>query len=85
MRGIRLEQNRCYVGATTSIEDLKNSPIMSTFFPKMPAYFQRIAATPIRHRATLGGNLVNASPIGDLTIFFLALGAHIILSQSEIG
>jgi len=84
LRGIRVEQNRCYVGATTSIEDLKNSPIMSAFFPKMPEYFQRIAATPIRHRATVGGNLVNASPIGDLTIFFLALGAHIILSQSEM-
>ena len=30
--------------------------------------------------ATVGGNLVNASPIGDLTIFFLALDARITLS-----
>jgi xanthine dehydrogenase small subunit len=30
--------------------------------------------------ATVAGNLVNASPIGDLTIFFLALDAHLTLN-----
>ncbi len=34
-------------------------------------------ARPIRNRATLGGNLVNASPIGDLAPVLLALGASV--------
>lgn len=32
--------------------------------------------------ATLAGNFVNASPIGDFTIFFLALDAQLILSDA---
>ena len=30
--------------------------------------------------ATIAGNFINASPIGDFTIFFLALDAHLTLS-----
>ena len=33
--------------------------------------------------ATVGGNLVNASPIGDMTIFFLALDAQLTLSDGQ--
>jgi xanthine dehydrogenase small subunit len=33
--------------------------------------------------ATIAGNFVNASPIGDLTIFFLALDAQLILSNGK--
>ena len=34
-------------------------------------------ARPIRNRATLGGNLANASPIGDMAPVLLALGASL--------
>ena len=73
LKGIRIEKNHCYIGATTTVEEIKNSPIIQAFFPKMMPYFKLIAATPIRHQATVGGNIVRASPIGDLTIFFLVL------------
>jgi xanthine dehydrogenase small subunit len=33
--------------------------------------------------ATIAGNFINASPIGDLTIFFLALDAQLILSDGK--
>jgi xanthine dehydrogenase small subunit len=33
--------------------------------------------------ATMSGNLVNASPIGDMTIIFIALNAEIVLSNGE--
>ena len=36
-----------------------------------------------RNMATMAGNLVNASPIGDMTIFFLALNAEIVLSNGK--
>jgi xanthine dehydrogenase small subunit len=38
-----------------------------------------IASWQIRNRSTVGGNLVNASPIGDVTILMLALGAEVVL------
>ncbi len=38
---------------------------------------------PIRNSATVGGNIINASPIGDMTIFFLALNASVVLSNGN--
>ncbi|MBC8487328.1 MAG: FAD binding domain-containing protein, partial [Bacteroidetes bacterium] len=70
-----------YIGAMTTVEDIKTSTTIKKIFPSIDKYFKLIASTPIRHRATLGGNIINASPIGDLTIFFLALNASIVLSN----
>ena len=36
----------------------------------------------IRNRATIGGNLANASPIGDLAPVLLALDAHVVLASA---
>lgn len=45
---------------------------------------QRFGATQVRNQGTVGGNIANASPIGDLPPLFLALGAEIVL-ESEQG
>ena len=38
--------------------------------------FERLLASPlVRERATIGGNIANASPVGDLTAMLIALGA----------
>ncbi|RZL02311.1 MAG: (2Fe-2S)-binding protein, partial [Hymenobacter sp.] len=42
-----------------------------------------VSSTPIRNMGTVAGNFVNASPIGDLTIIFLALGAEVILADAN--
>jgi xanthine dehydrogenase small subunit len=42
-----------------------------------------IASLPIRNCATIGGNIINASPIGDMTIFFLALNASLVLNDGK--
>ncbi|RLC18234.1 MAG: hypothetical protein DRI57_08720 [Deltaproteobacteria bacterium] len=80
---IRIEKNRCHVGATTTMEVIKNSPVMRELFPKIEKYFDKIASTPIRSRATIGGNIVSASPIHDLSIFFLGLGASVDLYDGQ--
>jgi xanthine dehydrogenase small subunit len=41
-----------------------------------------VSSTPIRNMATLGGNFVNASPIGDMTVWFLALDSSILISST---
>ncbi len=41
------------------------------------------AARQIRNRATVGGNLATASPVGDLAPVFLALGAHVRLISAS--
>jgi xanthine dehydrogenase small subunit len=43
----------------------------------------RIASVQIRRRATVGGNLVNASPIGDLAVLCLALGVELSIVREK--
>jgi xanthine dehydrogenase small subunit len=80
---IKVEHNLCHVGAATTFEMINDSAVLNKSFPKLKNYFDLIASLPIRNSATVGGNIINASPIGDLTIFFLALNAAVVLSDGK--
>jgi xanthine dehydrogenase small subunit len=69
------------VGAATdlvSIEDWSAGAL--PVWHRMLRYF---GSRQIKHRATLGGNLVNASPIGDNAPVMLALDAVMVVAGSE--
>ena len=68
------------VSGSATVADLMTSAVMNQYFPNLHTQFSSI---PIRNMATVAGNLVNASPIDDLTIWFLALDATVILSNGE--
>ncbi len=53
------------IGALTSIESLKRSATIRRHFPALAMAADNFAGVQIRHRATIGGNIVNASPAGD--------------------
>ncbi len=77
---IRKEGNKCILGPSVTVSDLKNSSIINEVFPDFQRYAKLISSTPIRNMATIAGNFINASPIGDFTIFFLALDAEVTLT-----
>ncbi|MBN8826551.1 MULTISPECIES: FAD binding domain-containing protein [unclassified Spirosoma] len=81
LQGIWQDRNQCWIGPSTTVSDLVESPVMQHYFPDFKAYTKLVSSTPIRNMATLGGNFINASPIGDFTIIFLALDAVITLSD----
>ena len=83
LKGIRFENGQCIVGASVTVTDFSESPLIRSFFPDLKKYIKLISSTPIRNMATIAGNLVNASPIGDMTVFFLALDATILLHNSN--
>src|SRR6185503_251194 len=58
-------------------------PVMQQHFPHLADHIKLVSSTPIRNIATVGGNLINASPIGDLTIFLLALDAMLTFSNGD--
>ena len=72
-----IEGNNCFVDARTTISEIKSSAILKKYFPQFEDYFQYFGSLPIRNRATVGGNIINASPIGDMTNFLLALDAQL--------
>ncbi|MCJ7554726.1 MAG: FAD binding domain-containing protein, partial [Ignavibacteriaceae bacterium] len=78
---IKVDKNVCSVGTGTTFEMINNSPVFQKHFPRLKNYFNLIASLPIRNSATVGGNIINASPIGDMTIFFLALNASVVFSN----
>jgi xanthine dehydrogenase small subunit len=82
LNGIRKEGNVCIIGPSATVSDLLNSSVINEAFPSFPVYAKLVSSTPIRNMATIAGNFVNASPIGDLTIFFLALDAQLTLTPS---
>lgn len=84
LKGIEEEGGRCVIGGAATVTDLMESPVIRTAFPRLDHYTHLISSTPIRNIATVAGNFVNASPIGDLTIFFLALDAQLLLSDGKL-
>lgn len=82
LKGISIQENKCIIGSASTATDLIESSILRDYFPEISKFIKLVASTPVRNMATLGGNLVNASPIGDFTIFFLALDAQIILDNN---
>jgi xanthine dehydrogenase small subunit len=61
--------------------EIMESPLMHAIFPRLREHLKLVSSTPIRNMATLAGNVANASPIGDLTIWLLALNARLQLSD----
>ena len=80
LRGIRDTGEYIEIGASATVTDLLVSPVMQGVFPDLYKHLKLVSSTPIRNMATLAGNFVNASPIGDMTVWFLALDASIDLS-----
>lgn len=83
LRGISTRNGRVHVGALTTFEDFLQHPHINAILPEIRAYMFLIASYQIRNRATLGGNIINASPIADMTILFLALRADLVLQEGE--
>lgn len=65
------------VGATTTIADLLKSPIIKKRAPVLWAACSQFAGPVVRNRATVGGNLVDASPAADTAVPLLALKAQV--------
>jgi xanthine dehydrogenase small subunit len=71
------------LSATVTAEDLKRAPVLREILGDVSPFIDLICSQPIRERATIAGNMVNASPIGDMTILFLALDAELIVRGAD--
>lgn len=83
LQGIRQQDNRCIIGASATVSDIIDCDFFREKIPEISGFIKLVSSTQIRNIATIAGNFVNASPIGDLTIFFLALDAQLILSNGK--
>ena len=80
---VRVEGDVLRVGGAVTIEDFRLSPTVRRHFPALERDFLLHSSAILRNKATLAGNVVNASPIGDATIILLALDARLVIAGEK--
>ncbi len=71
------------VGALTTFEEFGQHPDIQAIMPRMDHYLHLIASLQLRVRATLSGNILNASPIGDMSNLLLALDTTLVFHDGR--
>jgi xanthine dehydrogenase small subunit len=69
------------IGAAATYQDAL--PALENHYPDLGAMIRRIGSRQIRNRGTIGGNIANASPIGDMPPALLALDATLVLRRGD--
>ncbi|MFZ4681872.1 MAG: xanthine dehydrogenase molybdopterin binding subunit [Terrimicrobiaceae bacterium] len=82
LQTIRRTDSHWEIGGSVTLTRIEES--LAGEYPAIDHMLRLFAARQIRNRATLGGNLVTASPIGDSAPVLLILDAEVVL-RSEAG
>lgn len=77
-RDIRLEDGWLRIGARTTMTDLLRDEQIQRDFTALAEAAAYVGSVQIRNRATLAGNICNASPAADTAPALLAFGARVI-------
>jgi CO/xanthine dehydrogenase FAD-binding subunit len=71
------------IGASVSCSRLANHPAVAGRLPMLVASARQTGSVAIQNRATLGGNIMNASPAADNPPVLLAYGARLTLASTR--
>lgn len=82
MQSVEILEDQLVLGAATPLTDCYQA--LAQEYPDFGELLHRFASLQIRNQGTLGGNIANASPIGDSPPLLIALGAKIQLRQGNI-
>ncbi|MDB6443352.1 xanthine dehydrogenase small subunit [Pseudomonas sp. 21TX0197] len=82
LKRIERFDDRLEIGAATALSDCYEA--LQAEYPDFGELLQRFASLQIRNQGTLGGNIGNASPIGDSPPLLIALGAQIVLCKGQV-
>jgi xanthine dehydrogenase small subunit len=67
------------LGATLKLEDAV--PVLGAIHPDLSELLRRFGSKQVRVSGTVGGNIANGSPIGDLAPALIALGGRVVLRK----
>ncbi len=76
LKDIRINKNQMEIGAMVTHTQLEKSEDIKKYFPILSEAAADIGSPQIRNRGTIGGNIVNASPAGDLLAPLMAYDAQ---------
>jgi len=81
--GIKKVGDNIEIGAGTTIEELKNNDLIKKHFNALWQSTTEFGSVQIRNRATIGGNICNASPAGDTLPALYAFNANLRLQNKN--
>jgi xanthine dehydrogenase small subunit len=82
LKMVAIENEHLIIGAAAPYRAFES--LLSSHFPEFGAMLLRLGSRQIRNNGTLGGNIANASPIGDTPPVLIALGTELQMA-SESG
>lgn len=80
LRGIRSNEVGLDIGAAVTFDELRQSPDVQRVCPILAEAAAVVGGWQIQNRATIGGNIANASPAGDSLPVLLALNARVVVA-----
>ncbi len=83
LRGIALDGDALSFGALTTYTAIRRSAVCRELLPALVEAAATVGAAQIQNRGTLGGNIANASPAGDMLPILLATDATIVVGSAR--
>lgn len=77
LKKIEIGHGEVHIGALVTFSELLESTIIKESFALLVEAAQQVGGPQIRNQGTVGGNIITASPAGDLLPPLLALGASV--------
>lgn len=83
LKGVSRENGEIVIGACTTLSEIADDSVIREMAPVLADAAGRVACPQVRNRATIGGNLCNASPAADTAVPLILLDA--VLELAVIG
>ena len=81
LRDIEDQGDHLRIGAMANHVDVRRA--LAAISPQLDELMRRFGGEQVRNAGTIGGNIANGSPIGDLPPALIALGARLVLRRGE--
>ena len=83
LEGIEKKEDKIFIGSSTTLNEILNSYQIQNNIPILIKAIKTMSSEQVRNRATIGGNIGNASPAGDTITPLIVLGAEIEIFSPE--
>ena len=81
LSGTSVKGDTCRIGALTTVSEIMADALLNDIAPVLVEAADQFASDQIRNAASIGGNICNASPAGDMIIPLLVLDASVELAS----
>ncbi len=81
LNAVTKKDGKIRIGSLVTVSEIRGNPMLKKHGGILCQAANHFASEQIRNAATIGGNICNASPAGDMIIPFLVLGAAVELAR----